>query len=733
MAQASTPSAAAAEPSPPEGVWAALADRLNPAFERPKLREGIESRLLTNSRGEEYYICKNPQTGTYVRLAPDQYYLLALMDGTRQVKDLVLAYFLQYKSFAFQRVAHVVAELRQHQFLTEEPRDVWGGLNRHFVKKSWLYKVDRLIASFRYHEFPLNGIDGTLGKLYRLFGWLFFTRFMIILWAAVSTIGVALFVQTMLHGRHDPLQLGGSYAAGILVLVPLYLITVSIHELGHALATKHYQREVPRGGMMLYYGMPAFFMDTTDIWMEPRRARMVVSAAGMWAVWGFGGLAMIAATLWPHTPLAPLLFQFAFVAFINNSLNLLPLLELDGYFILMDWLELPLLRARAMAFVRGDLWRKLRGQEPLNREERIFAVFGTLSIAYGVLAIGAAIYFWVHKLQRLVIDAFGSDSFALRALVIVVLVAFGVPFVFGTGIKLWQLGKSARGGVERLLHRREEARVQARLDARALTARLRFLGELSFAQREAIVRHLGLERYRAGDYVVRQGEAGDKFYLIRHGQAEVVQVDAEGWPRDLAVLRRGDTFGELALLYDQPRSASVRALTPLQVYALDRTSFETMVAPELRDRGFTMQRIEERSELQRMPLFRQASPSELDPILDRLRAEEFAPGETIIRQGEPGDRFYLVRRGQVAVSVADGTGERLLTHMGPGEYFGEMALLSDAPRSATVRAVEPTALWSMGKDDFQALVDQFQLRAAISTEAEQREHTRRRLTGERAA
>src|SRR5581483_11503241 len=113
---------------------------------------------------------------------------------------------------------------------------------------------------------------------------------------------------------------------------------------------------------------------------------------------------------------------------------------------------------------------------------------------------------------------------------------------------------------------------------------------------------------------------------------------------ELAVLRRGDYFGELALLYHQPRSASVRALSRLEVYGLGRDAFETMIGPQLRDYGLTRQRIEERSELARMNLFRQTSPSELDPILEHLRSEEFPAGATIIQQGDPGDRFYLIRR-----------------------------------------------------------------------------------------
>jgi putative peptide zinc metalloprotease protein len=486
---------------------------------------------------------------------------------------------------------------------------------------------------------------------------------------------------------------------------------------------------------MLYYGMPAFFMDTTDIWMEPRRARMIVSAAGMAAVWGAGGLAMVYVFLQPDSPLASLAFTFAFVAFVNNSLNLLPLLELDGYFLLMDWLELPLLRARAIAFVQGDLWRKLQSRERFNREERIFAVFGSLAMLYSVFALWAAAYFWFNRLRHLVTDAWAGESQLLRAVVVILIVGLGVPFAFGVGVKLNQMIRNASGGVARLRHRREEARSRARLEARDLVARLRFLAHLPFAQREAIVSHLVPQRYRRGTYVVRQGEQGDDFYLIRQGQAEVVQADGDGWPRELAVLRRGDYFGELALLYDQPRSASVRALTPLEVYALDRESFAGTLAPLLREYGITVERLQERSELARMPLFRQTAPGELDPIMERLGHEEHPAGAVIIEQGAPGDRFYLVRQGRLEVTRRDSEGrDHRLAELGPGDYFGEMALISDAPRAATVQALEPVRLWTLDKAAFQELLlDQFQLKDVLSTEVERREATHLRLAGEPAA
>src|SRR5262249_9546622 len=110
-------------------VWDALGDRINPVLDRPKLQSGVVARRLSTARGEEYFIVKNPATRTYVRLTPDEHYLLALMDGNHQVKDLVLAYFSKYRRLAPRRVLHLVDELRGHRFLTEPPGTVWEGLS----------------------------------------------------------------------------------------------------------------------------------------------------------------------------------------------------------------------------------------------------------------------------------------------------------------------------------------------------------------------------------------------------------------------------------------------------------------------------------------------------------------------------------------------------------------------------------------------------------------------------
>ena len=94
----------------------------------------------------------------------------------------------------------------------------------------------------------------------------------------------------------------------------------------------------------------------------------------------------------------------------------------------------------------------------------------------------------------------------------------------------------------------------------------------------AFAKHLMLERHAAGEVIIKQGDIGDKLYLIVRGQVEVVASDTSGQQRLMAVLWAGDHFGEMALLYDMRRTATVRARTPVQLYSLSKEDFNTLLA-----------------------------------------------------------------------------------------------------------------------------------------------------------
>jgi CRP-like cAMP-binding protein/MFS family permease len=197
----------------------------------------------------------------------------------------------------------------------------------------------------------------------------------------------------------------------------------------------------------------------------------------------------------------------------------------------------------------------------------------------------------------------------------------------------------------------------------------------------ATIEHLAakLERQEtaAGEVVIRQGEPGDRFYAIAEGR---FKVEIDGTQR--AELGPGDFFGEIALLRDVPRTATVTALDePGVLLSLTRDDFVPTVRMEL---------------LKSLALFRPLPQQTLEFLANRLECQQFSAGDFVIREGEDGDRFYVVGEGRFAVqSNGDERAE-----LGTGDFFGEIALLRDVKRTASVVAREDGVVFSLRRDDF---------------------------------
>jgi putative ABC transport system ATP-binding protein len=109
--------------------------------------------------------------------------------------------------------------------------------------------------------------------------------------------------------------------------------------------------------------------------------------------------------------------------------------------------------------------------------------------------------------------------------------------------------------------------------------------------------------------------------------------------------------------------------------------------------------------IQRLPAFRRLTPATLATVADKMWAEQHLAGDVVIRQGDLGDKFYLIRHGEAEVLTDDGAGPRHVATLNEGDSFGEWALLSGEPRSATVRTTRSTLLYALGKDDYRAALD----------------------------
>src|ERR1043166_86541 len=99
------------------------------------------------------------------------------------------------------------------------------------------------------------------------------------------------------------------------------------------------------------------------------------------------------------------------------------------------------------------------------------------------------------------------------------------------------------------------------------------------------------------------------------------------------------------------------------------------------------------------------TPSTLASVADKVNIEKFPAGSAIVRQGDPGDKFYVIRHGSAEVTVADEDKTRVVATLGECDFFGEAALLTGAPRNATVTAKQDLELYTLGKDEFKAVMD----------------------------
>jgi ABC-type multidrug transport system ATPase subunit len=132
--------------------------------------------------------------------------------------------------------------------------------------------------------------------------------------------------------------------------------------------------------------------------------------------------------------------------------------------------------------------------------------------------------------------------------------------------------------------------------------------------------------------------------------------------------------------------------------------------------------------LRRVPLFASLDADTLASVATRLTRERVAEGAAVVRQGEPGDALYVVARGRLEVLLVVGEEERRVNTLADGDFFGEMALLTGEPRSATVRAVSATELYRLGHDDFTTLLDQEPaMRTAVTQTIRERRNALERI------
>ncbi len=176
------------------------------------------------------------------------------------------------------------------------------------------------------------------------------------------------------------------------------LLATAVHELGHGFTTVRSGRCVNGVGLGWFWFGPVAFVDTSDMWLANKWERIAVTAAGPATNLILGGAASLLVFLVSSTAGAAALFQFAWLNYLMFALNLNPLMELDGYYLLMDWLERPNFRSKTLAWIGTELPMALRVPAML-RHHRTELIYGAASVLY-VAVMSAVVAISVHRYFR---------------------------------------------------------------------------------------------------------------------------------------------------------------------------------------------------------------------------------------------------------------------------------------------------------------------------------------------
>ena len=200
--------------------------------------------------------------------------------------------------------------------------------------------------------------------------------------------------------------------------------------------------------------------------------------------------------------------------------------------------------------------------------------------------------------------------------------------------------------------------------------------------------------------VITQGEKGDHLYFVYKGNLKCYR-EINNSKENISSYQEGTVFGELALLYNAPRAASIVADTDCQLFELDRETFNHIVKEAI-----VQKRKLFNNYLDKVEILNTLTSIEKEKISDCLMIANFDKGDCIIKEGEIGNIFYFLMEGKCSAfkKVADKNKQTKVFEYKEHEYFGELSLLKDEPRAASIIADTPVKLAYIDRASFKRLL-----------------------------
>lgn len=344
-------------------------------------------------------ILKDPARHAYFQLSPEGWFVWQRLDGEHTLRDITLEYIAEFKLFAPHTIAEVIGRLSGAGFILDKRPSL--DVQKIFGRVSFWRRATMLARGIAEYRVMWRNVDNTFTALYQKAGRFFFSGPAQILMAALAISGVIIFSSEHLDLlRELPKIPEGPIFC--LLLVMAFLFAILMHELGHALTTKAFGREVLGIGIGWYWFGPVAFVDTSDMWLASRWPRIAVTIAGSYTnliLAGAGSLIALVVSN-PHVQLGA--WFFALCSYTIVLVNLNPLLEYDGYYVLIDILDHPNLRAHCLLWLGRELPQALKSPRRF-RGHALELLYGIGSLLYVLIMVALAMLLYHIVLKEWIV------------------------------------------------------------------------------------------------------------------------------------------------------------------------------------------------------------------------------------------------------------------------------------------------------------------------------------------
>ena len=375
--------------------------------------------------GEEVFVVKDPATGRFYRFGAAERFIIEQLNGATAPEEICRKAEAEFGEELERATLDAFVESLRQRGLLETP-ETRAALDRR--------RQGRIRGTLLYLRLKAFDPDRLLDWLLPRLRFCFTPAFVM---GSATLIVLAVFV-LLANGDEIARDITSIFRfEAILTALIIILTSTILHEFAHGLTCKHFGGKVHEMGFLLLYFQPALYCNVSDAWLFPeKRKRLWVTFAG-----GYFELILWALAVITWRVSAPeTLFNYAALVLIATSgirvfFNVNPLIKMDGYYLLSDWLEIPNLRARAVGYVKarlGALWRWERGragEEATPRERRIYLAYGLLALVFSIWILS----FIASRIGGFLVENYDGTGFVV--FMGLLLIAFWQPLkrLFGRG------------------------------------------------------------------------------------------------------------------------------------------------------------------------------------------------------------------------------------------------------------------------------------------------------------